>query len=200
MRVGRGTLGQRGGGESRPPCTATGTQGRADRSPTRVGEVIARLLLDLRPAPDRADGCGNGGEQGCVTVGVAGLVSVLGHVAVAVDGAAVARLNVARSGEREAEAPARWTRRVKAQDGMRKGRRDGTALRKAPAFSWEAAMNRTAFRRLDFRTSSMRSSQAASGRGGSRRNDDAERVLDTHFACQGCCERTFVEGRAAREA
>ena len=71
----------------------------------RVREVIARFLLDLRPAPDRADGCGNGGEQGCVTVGVAGLVSVLGHVAVAVDGAAVARLNVARSGEREAEAP-----------------------------------------------------------------------------------------------
>ena len=124
----------------------------------RVREVIARFLLDLRPAPDRADGCGNGGEQGCVTVGVAGLVSVLGHVAVAVDGAAVARLNVARSGEREAEAP-RWTRRVKAQDGMRKGRRDGTALRKAPAFSWEAAMKRTASRRLDFRTSSMRSSQ-----------------------------------------
>ena len=37
----------------------------------RVREVIARFLLDLRPAPDRADGCGNGGEQGCVTVGVA---------------------------------------------------------------------------------------------------------------------------------
>ena len=71
----------------------------------RVGEVIARLLLDLRPAPNRADVCGDGGEQGRVTVGVAGLVGVLGHVAVAVDGAAVARLDVARSGEREAEAP-----------------------------------------------------------------------------------------------
>ena len=36
---------------------------------------------------------------------MADLVGVLGHVAVAVDGAAVARLDVARSGEREAEAP-----------------------------------------------------------------------------------------------
>ena len=87
----------------------------------RVGEVITRLLLDLRPAPDRADSCGNRGEQGRMTVGVAGLVGVLSHVAVAVDGAAVARLDVARSGEREAEAPL---------DEKSEGPRwDGTALR-----------------------------------------------------------------------
>ena len=159
MRVGQGTLGQRGGGESRPPCT--GTQGRADRSPSRRGNRAAPFGPEARPRQSgQLRHSGNRGEQSRVTVGVAGLVSVLGHVAVAVDGAAVARLNVARSGEREADRPRRrWTRRVKAQDGMRKGRRDGTALRKAPAFSWEAAMKRTASRRLDFRTSSMRSSQ-----------------------------------------
>ena len=57
------------------------------------------------------------------------------------------RVSTSRAAER-GRLRRRWTRRVKAQDGMRKGRRDGTALRKAPAFSWEAAMKRTEADRL----------------------------------------------------